>query len=308
MVWGTLVAIYLFMAGIAAGTYLLGTIIETFWSNRGLEMIRKYSLILSFPLVAISSIFLVVDAEAGLHNPLRLIYILANFPNSMMSVGTLIIASFQIITLYAAWRALYSKNQSAVMRIIGSVMAVGLTVYTGLLLQVSQAIPFWHNDILPILFTVSGISTGFAAAIIIGVYADRRQLANLMPIKKVHILCLLAEGLLLIALLSNAGKIDGGAQSVAKLLTGSLSPLFWGGLVTVGLVLPIIIEAYELFKNHNVIAINNGLHPADETAATIDSELNSGFSLLLVSEGAVLLGGFILRYLVLAAATFISLI
>lgn len=308
MVWGTLVAIYLFMAGIAAGTYLLGTIIETFWSNRGLEMIRKYSLIVSFPLVAISSIFLVIDAEAGLHNPLRLIYILANFPNSMMSVGTLIIASFQIITLYGAWRALYSKSQSAIMRILGSVMAVGLTVYTGLLLRVSQAIPFWHNDILPALFTFSGISTGFAAAIIIGVYADKRQLGNLLPIKKIHLLCLLGESALLIALLSSASKIDGGAQSVAKLLSGSLAPLFWGGLVTVGLALPIIIEAYELVKKHNANVLSKGLYQADETAATVDTALNSGFGLLLVSEGAVLLGGFILRYLVLAAATFISLI
>ncbi|MBC8015882.1 MAG: polysulfide reductase NrfD, partial [Sporomusaceae bacterium] len=251
MVWGTLVAIYLFLAGIAGGAYLTATCIETFWANRGLEVIRRYGIMLSVPLVAISSVFLVLDAEAGLHNPARLFYVVANFPHSMMSVGTLIITGFQAITLFAGWKAWKNQLQPGWLRIIGSLFAVGLTVYTGLLLGVSKAIPFWNSPILPLLFTVSGMSTGCAAAVLLGIYVDRTQAEKLGSIKKVHLGLLAVEIVLIFVLLSTAGKLElAGAQSVAKLMSGSLALIFWAGLIGIGLGLPIIIEMYELvYKN-----------------------------------------------------------
>jgi formate-dependent nitrite reductase membrane component NrfD len=311
MVWGTLVAIYLFMAGIAAGAYLLGTMIETFWPDQGLKNIRRWAFYLSVPMVGLSSVFLILDAEAGLHNPLRLFYVVANFPNSMMSVGTLIITGFQLITLIAAWKAMSVGNepQSPCLRIIGSLFAVGLTVYTGLLLGVSSAIPFWNNSILPVLFTVSAISTGFAAAVLLGVYFKRSEAAQLLPIKKVHLALLFCEMFLIFTLLYTSSQANvASAQSVAKLVSGNLAGFFWIGLVAIGLVLPAAIEIYELKssagKPEGPSALNSG-SGVSQTAATLE-EPKQSLGLLALSEGAVLTGGFLLRYLILAAGVYVS--
>jgi polysulfide reductase chain C len=309
MVWGTLVAVYLFMAGVAAGAYLLGTMIETFWTKQGLNNIRKFGILLSVPLVGLSSVFLILDAEAGLHNPLRLFYVVANFPHSMMSVGTLIITGFQLITVLAAWKVLHKEQQSVGMRMIGALLAIGLTVYTGLLLGVSTAIPFWNNSILPVLFTVSALSTGFAAAVLLGIYTERGEAANLLPVKKVHVSLLLAEMLLIFALLFTSAQANvASAQSVAKLLSGSLAPLFWGGLMAIGLIVPVIIEIYEIkHARQNSHDLGDTIYDAgNEVAATMTAS-HTGLGLLVVAEGAVLTGGFILRYLVLAAGVYVSL-
>jgi polysulfide reductase chain C len=311
MVWGSLVAIYLFMAGVAAGAYLLGTLIETFWHRQGLDTIRKYGIFLSVPMVAISSVFLILDAEAGLHNPLRLFYVVANFPHSMMSVGTLIITGFQVVTVLAAWRALFNERQSLMLKVIGSLFAIGLTVYTGLLLGVSAAIPFWNNSILPVLFTVSAASTGFAAAVLLGVYAERSELQNLLPIKRIHLSLLFAEMFLVFCLLFTSARADvASTQSVASLISGPLAPLFWGGLVIIGLVLPAVIELYELKHAGQDSVKRNGNEPIglanQEMAATVQA-VNPGMGLLVLTEGAVLVGGFILRYLILAAGVYVSL-
>ncbi|MBC8016556.1 MAG: polysulfide reductase NrfD [Sporomusaceae bacterium] len=306
MVWGTLVAIYLFLAGIAGGAYLTATCIETFWTNRGLEVIRRYGIMLSAPLVAISSVFLVLDAEAGLHNPVRLFYVMANFPHSMMSIGTLIITGFQAITLFAGWKAWKNEPQPGWLRVIGSLFAISLTVYTGLLLGVSKAIPFWNSSLLPLLFTVSGISTGCAAAVLLGIYADKTQADKLGNIKKVHVGLLVAEVILIAVLLSTAGKVElAGAQSVAKLISGSLSPLFWIGLIGIGLGLPIVLEIYELVSKNKTTTYSLS---ASAGGAVASAGGHSGLSMLVLTEVSVLTGGFILRYLILAAAVYVTLL
>ncbi|WP_378953961.1 NrfD/PsrC family molybdoenzyme membrane anchor subunit [Pelosinus sp. sgz500959] len=307
MVWGTLVAIYLFLAGIAGGAYLTATCIETFWNNRGLEIIRRYGLMLCVPLVAISSVFLVLDAEAGLHNPLRLFYVVANFPHSMMSVGTLIITSFQVITLLAGWKAWKNKPQPGWLRVIGSLFAIALTVYTGLLLGVSKAIPFWNSPILPLLFTVSGMSTGCAAAVLLGIYIEKTQVEKLESIKKVHLGLLMMEVILIFVLLNTAGKIElAGAQSVAKLMNGSLAPMFWLGLMGLGLGLPIAIEIYELVYT-NKMAASMALASSGSGCASTEGQY-SGIRMLVAAETFVLTGGFILRYLILAAGVYVKLL
>jgi formate-dependent nitrite reductase membrane component NrfD len=42
---------------------------------------------------------------------------------------------------------------------VGSVLAVGTALYTGVLLSVVRAVPLWHTPILPALFLVSAMST-----------------------------------------------------------------------------------------------------------------------------------------------------
>jgi len=87
---------------------------------------------------------------------------------------------------------------------------------------------------------------------------------------------------------------ESAAQSVSMLLTGEYSALFWFGLIVAGLILPITIEALELWNSKKLHQTPAGL----EVAASG----SHGIAATLITESAVLAGGFILRYLLLAAA------
>jgi formate-dependent nitrite reductase membrane component NrfD len=44
----------------------------------------------------------------------------------------------------------------------GAVLALATGTYTGLLLAVIKAVPFWSTGIMPLLFVVSALSTGLS--------------------------------------------------------------------------------------------------------------------------------------------------
>ena len=81
----------------------------------------------------------------------------------------------------------------------------------------------------------------------------------------------------------SAGSFEG-AASVYSLVAGQYAPVFWGGIVLLGLVAPFIIEGYPVFITKRV-----------ETSMT-------SMVVSVIGEAGVLVGGFLLRYLVVVAA------
>ena len=67
-------------------------------------------------------------------------------------------------------------------------------------------------------------------------------------------------------------------------MAGQYAPAFWGGIVLLGLVAPFIIEGYPVFITKRV-----------ETSMT-------SMVVSVIGEAGVLVGGFLLRYLVVVAA------
>ena len=105
-------------------------------------------------------------------------------------------------------------------------------------------------------------------------------------LNQIHSLMIVIELIMIFSWIFIAANGSSAASdSVQMLLTGSLSPLFWIGVVFFGIVDPLIILIYELVLHRPLMAIGS-----------------------YISDGSVLIGGFILRYLVIAAAVPISMI
>ena len=299
MAWGAIIAWYLFLAGVSAGAYLTATYVGKKFPFA--KTIRKTGYILAPPLLAIGLLLLVFDAEAGLMHPLRFIYLLKNIPTSMMTDGTYIIAIFFMLNAYQGIMEYLGKSVNRWITRFGVVFAFGTAAYTGLLIGVVKSVPLWNTSILPVLFTVSALSTGIAATVLVATFFDRQACYNLLSLKKIHATLVGLELLLIFIMLYVTGNTNEVAyQSVMSLLTGEFAAWFWGGLVTVGLVIPLLIEATEIYQHRSA---TKPIHL--EVSAT-----STGPSLLpvLITEGFILIGGFILRYLVLAAAITISLL
>ena len=255
MVWGPLIAWYLFLAGASAGAFLTAAFVEAKYPDS--NKMRIAGRIIAPVFVGIGLLMLMIDAEAGLHNPLRFFWLVSN-PGSVMTLGVY-------------FNCVY---------IPGAVAA-----YTGFLLGVVKAYPLWNNAILPILFVVSALSAGLAATSLVGLVTDRERFEHMWLIKKSHVILSAIEMVVLFTMLVivSAGSFEG-AASVNSLIAGQYAPAFWGGIVILGLVAPFCIEGYPVFIAKRV-----------ETSTT-------SLVVSLIGEAGVLVGGFLLRLLVILAA------
>ncbi|MHB1131623.1 MAG: NrfD/PsrC family molybdoenzyme membrane anchor subunit, partial [Chloroflexota bacterium] len=103
---------------------------------------------------------------------------------------------------------------------------------------------------------------------------------------QIHALMIFVELIFIFCwLFISAGASSTAAKSVALLMSGPQAWLFWLGVVFFGIVDPLLIYVYEVV-----------LHRPLKAYA------------MVVSDGSVLVGGVVLRYLVLAAAVPINLV
>jgi len=141
------------------------------------------------------------------------------------------------------------------------------------------------------LFLISAVSTGFASVILgLAIYYSRRtgeeQVHILESIKSLAKTDAVLVGAELLAILfylaveSSSGPIA--YESVQLLVSGALAPVFLGGLVAFGLIVPLALESYEGFAERKM-----------SSAMLVALSMLSGVLLLA--------GGLILRQSVLAA-------
>ena len=282
MVWGPMIAWYLFLAGASAGAFLTSAFVEAKYPES--VKMRVAGRIIAPIFVGIGLLMLMLDAEAGLHNPLRFFWLISN-PGSVMTLGVYFICVYMPVALAVAVLEILKKRVPKWLTWIGIVAAFAVAAYTGFLLGVVKAYPLWNNAILPILFVVSALSAGLAATSLVGLIVDRERFEQMWLIKKSHVILSAVEMVVLATMLIivSAGSFEG-AASVYSLVAGQYAPAFWGGIVLLGLVAPFLIEGYPVFIAKRV-----------ETSTT-------SMVVSVIGEAGVLVGGFMLRLLVILAA------
>lgn len=300
MGWGFPIALYLFLAGTGAGAFLTAAVAELYNKVAFRPLIRA-GLVLSGVLVGASIPFLIADLGAGRTQPWRLLWLVVN-PTSPMTWGVwflspfiplgLILGWLEVDFLNPPWRLVQWARQTAMrwrttlMR-VAALLAIAITIYTGLLLGVVHGVPLWNTSILPMLFFVSALSTGLAACVVLSQFMavhaehDGMHLAkSYFYVNQIHSALIVTETVFIFCwLFIVANGSVTAAQSVGLLLTGQYSLFFWIGIVFFGIVDPLLIYIYE-------VVLNRPLMPF----------------WVLVSDSSVLLGGLVLRYLVIAAA------
>ena len=267
LAWGGIIAIYLFLAGVAGGAFLTSALTELFSKNRQLKVIRAGAYIAPVAIL-IGLAMLVVDLGKPLSFWKLILYV--NF-HSVMSIGTFIISIFTalaVVYAYLVWMAAAAEKKIKItlagqemaaakatgiqswrkpVAVIGSLFALGTATYTGFLLSAVTTNGLWHVSFLgiegipflPILFLVSAISAGLAATLIGAV-----DCSDLTAYKKADII-LLAIEIILLAVLYTSVK--------AAFFSGGMATLFWLGVVVVGLLLPLVLAIYGVTKHKNLV-------------------------------------------------------
>lgn len=284
MVWDEIIAIYLFLAGLGAGAFALGAL--TNWAKTPAPTMKKVAFIVAPVAVAVGTLMLVVDAHAGLMNPLRFFGLVANL-GSVMAWGVIILSAFLVVSIVDLIVLLVKKSTPKALDVVGAVLAVCVAAYTGVLLgDAGVAFPLWNMAVLPILFIVSAASTGIAVTLLITRLVAADEAAALPWLGKAGLVLPVLELALVIVLLAVAGMAGGsagaaGAASVANLVSGPYAVAFWLGFVVIGLAVPFVLEFMSRRGSQSK-------------------------ALPMAGEACVLVGGFMLRYLVIMAAVAVA--
>jgi len=173
-----------------------------------------------------------------------------------------------------------------VLRIIASVFAFFICIYTGFAMNYVRAIPFWNNPLLPVIIVSAELLGGMAAAVAIGLTIDG-SIAVLQVESWVRILLSAYALMVVIYMWCVTYGPKAGKEAVRLLLVGQPSFYipFWVGLVVVGIIAPLILAWYPF-------AVGTG----------------AGHARLFVAVGCDVVGGLALRYVMLKGGIYTPLI
>jgi formate-dependent nitrite reductase membrane component NrfD len=263
--WELMIVWYFFLGGIAGGAYFTAAIADNFGSARD-RAVSRTGYLLSLPLVAMCGLLLIADLGV----PIRFMNMLGAFKFwDPMSLGAWMVGVFGLFTFASSVLSFTSSEKMAALRrkisLIGMLFGFFLASYTGVLLS-NSAMPFWSDArLMGALFLASGASTGMAAVSLLMFATGASAGEGWGKVKKADRFSMVFELVVLAVFLFVLGA------AAKPITTGHYAPLFWGGLVALGLVIPLVLD----LVGHRVRAV-----------APIAAVL-------------VLVGGFILRYVVL---------
>ena len=176
IIWGPIMAGYLFFGGLAGGAYVVSALADLF-KGEDYEALSKSGTYVSFFSILIGLVLLVLDLKRFKVAPLGILNAYRRFPNSILTVGTWTITVFIAISLVTSILWLFKGNALArkIVEVVGIVIGLTTTAYTGLLLAFARGATFWSSPLLPWTFVVSGTLTGLSITLFM-VRAGKRPL------------------------------------------------------------------------------------------------------------------------------------
>jgi len=299
--WGLPVIGYLFLAGLGAGAVTVsGSVLLRkggFGASR-FAVARCGAFIGPVP-VMLGTFLLVFE----LGQPFRALNLFKVINLSPMSIGTWLLATFIVLSLLYAFTFLPGSARDGdgldpVRRALAwlcVVFGIGVAIYTGVLLGAMPSRPFWNSPILAGLFVLSALSTGTASIMLLGVFFRRN---NSDPVVRAdyenssYLLIasdaiLLGGELLIIFLFIMFAHLTIGdvRYAVATILPGGhLAAAFWGLVVAVGLLIPFVIELFQIVPK-----------------LLYGREYKTILALEIAVPVAIVIGGFALRYIIVIA-------
>lgn len=246
--WGWKIAAYLFLAGAGAGAYAWG-VIGDFVGGFG-EVAPRIGVMLGFPMLFLGSLFLIADL--GVKSRALNAFLVPR--TSWIGRGTYIITAFMLLSFVHAatwvWPFQGLADNDGLRHVLGGVtlvFALLTMIYTGVLLGASRPIAMWSTAMLPALFLVSALSTGLMAVALCSAIAGMVGLdvpnSVLLGMAGMDAVVIAVEILVVILYLQAAHKVPESRVARDMVLRGRLATHFWLGVVVVGLLGPLAIEA-----------------------------------------------------------------
>jgi formate-dependent nitrite reductase membrane component NrfD len=132
-----------------------------------------------------------------------------------------------------------------VFMVLGGISIVLTAVYCGFAMSFCKSVPFWNTGLLPVVFLIMGVADGLALVIGVGLVTGG---VDTLAVESVSRITLIINAVLILTYLINANyQSTTGELSVKELIVGKVAVVFWGGIVLLGITVPLAISIVTLF-------------------------------------------------------------
>jgi len=260
-IWGWEISVYLFLGGLTAGVMFFSALMLLLRKDEEAPFAVNGLALLAPVVLSIGMTALFFDLEFKFHvyrfyltfqptspmsygawililvYPISILQILSTFREGYPVLGALV-GDFAI----GKWLLDLGERYRRPIAWAAIPVAVGLGIYTGILLSAFSARPFWNTGLLGPLFLVSGLSTGAALTALIAREHEERRLFTLIDLG----LIVVELGLVALLLINMATGPRLQMEALHHLLGGDYTVLFWGAFVALGLLVPLVLEWFEI--------------------------------------------------------------
>jgi formate-dependent nitrite reductase membrane component NrfD len=267
---GIFLWIAFYAGGLGGGLYLVSLYFNSLWG-----------MFVSWLIIAV--------IKGGAHliylgKPLRFWRIVSRPNSSWLARGIIFVLAFVFLAAVQLALSFWLPGTATeiVFKVLAGISALAVTVYTGFVLNTVKAVPFWNSTLLPLLFVLCGVLGGFGLSVIIGLNGGN---VNISVAEAGSRWLLIVNALLIVVYLwAAANRETTGKKSVMEQMRGNLAPVFWVGIVVLGIVIPLAIAFSSYFVG--------------ETSS----------ALLVTGVACEVVGGLALRYCVLKAGAYKPLV
>jgi formate-dependent nitrite reductase membrane component NrfD len=257
-IWEFPIALYLFLGGLSAGILLFSAFSYLLKKDDEFQGTARWAPMVVPIALVIGLLALIVDLGNPLYSWRLYTTIRLESPMSWGAWVLLIVTPISFLWVLDEWIKIF-PNLFSKIPIVGKInqwfiknkkyfalalipLTIILGIYTGILLSAFNARPLWNNAILGPLFLVSGLSTAAATVILFAKSAKEKHLFS-----KIDVLLIIIEiGLIIHLIMGYYAGNEMQIQAVEILVGGDLTTMFFGFLVILGLIVPLIMEAFEL--------------------------------------------------------------
>ncbi len=258
--FGTLIAIYFYLTGLSAGSFVLSTLAYVFGVDK-YKPIGKIGVILAALFLILAPVALLVHVG----QPLKAWHLFVHLNvTSPITWGSFLLTLYPINCVIYGW--FMFKGNHKMTRLFGTIgipLAVFVHGYTGFILALGKARALWNTALMPFLFLVSAMVSGIALMIIISLIKDRffsqekkvnRELifglGNLLAAMILIDLFLVLSDVLVLLVSHTEAQ-----EAAHLLLKGKFSILFIWVENIMGKVLPVILLLLPRLRNLTTVTI-----------------------------------------------------
>jgi formate-dependent nitrite reductase membrane component NrfD len=267
---GIFLWIAFYAGGLGGGLYLVSLYFNSLWG-----------MFISWLIIAV--------VKGGAHlvylgKPLRFWRIITRPNTSWLARGIIFVFTFIFFTAVQLALSYWLPGSAAeiAFKALAGIAALAVMVYTGFVLNTVKSVPFWNSTLLPLLFVLCGVLGGFGLSVIIALNGGNIALSAAETGSRW--LLIVNAVLIIVYLWAAANREATGKKSVTEQMRGSLAPVFWIGIVLLGIIIPLVIVFTSL----------------------IMGEISSAF--LITGVVCEVIGGLALRYCVLKAGAYKPLV
>lgn len=233
--WPGAYSVYFFVIGLSAALFFLSTLS---WFRAEFTVLRTSAFYLSLALLVLGALVLIGDLSQPLRflNTLNPVYWNMTSPLVWGSI-LLVLFALALVLYFLALRAGNEKG-ARTWGVLGSIVALGLAIYTGFDLSVHQHRPVWNTPLMPVLFVALSLLSGAAVAS----FLAKAEVALLGVLRRLMLWSAGATAVMLLSLVVTTAY-GGSAEELTHLFmtTGSLGLIFVGVGLIAGTAVPILV-------------------------------------------------------------------